>query len=186
MKEDSQIQQLKREIERLKRLVYLDHLTNLYNRRGFLEISNNYFQSAVNKRRKRRKNEISKLAIIFLDIDDFKKINDKHGHRRGDKALKVLARILRENLRKLDIIGRWGGEEFVVLLVNVPKENAKKIAEKLQRKIANDKTLGFQLTVSAGLAFPRQGETLSQVIHRADKLMYQAKKQGKNMVIISK
>jgi len=97
MRKDSQIRQLKREIERLKRLVYLDHLTNLYNRRGFLEISNNYFQSAVNKRKKRRQNEISKLAIIFLDVDDFKKINDKHGHRRGDKALKVLARILREN-----------------------------------------------------------------------------------------
>ncbi len=186
MKKNSQVQLLKNEIKRLKKLVYLDPLTKIYNRRGFSEIGSRYFQFNIKGKQKRRKNEISKLTIIFLDIDDFKKVNDKHGHNKGDKVLRAFTRFLKKNLRKTDIIARWGGEEFVVLLVNISEDKSKQIVQKLCRKISKNKMSGLYLTVSAGLTFPCKNENLSQVINRADKLMYQAKKQGKNMVIISK
>ena len=194
IKSESKILLLEKEIQRLKKLVYLDALTNVYNRRGFLEIGGNYFQSfredrpaclrrqACAGRGKRRKNEIASLALIFLDIDDFKKINDKYGHQKGDRVLKQLAKFLKFILRKTDLIGRWGGEEFVILLVNVSKVNAQKIAQKLCQKTSQIKIAGLHLTISLGLIIPKKEQTLAVIINKADKLMYQAKKQGKNQI----
>jgi len=182
----SKIHFLEKEIERLKKLAFLDPLTNIYNRRGFLEIGNNYFKSFVEKNTKRRRYEISNLAIIFLDLDDFKLINDQYGHARGDKVLKSLARLLKRSLRSMDVIGRWGGEEFVILLINASYLNAKHLAEKLRHKIEAKKLAGVSLTASFGLAFPKQDKSLIQLINKADKLMYRAKKLGKNKVIFIK
>lgn len=184
IKPESKILLLEKEIKRLKKLVYLDVLTNVYNRRGFLEIGGNYFKSFREDKRKRRKNEIISLALIFFDIDDFKKINDKYGHQRGDKVLKQLAKFLKLTLRKTDLIGRWGGEEFVILLVNVNKINAQRITQKLCQEISQTKRVGLHLTVSVGLIIPKKEKTLAVIINKADKLMYQAKKQGKNQVVI--
>ena len=186
---ESKILLLEKEIKRLKKLVYLDALTNVYNRRGFLEIGGNYFKSfredgpAYAGRGKRRKNEIASLAFIFLDIDDFKEINDKYGHQRGDRVLKQLAKFLKLTFRKTDLIGRWGGEEFVILLVNVSKVNAQRITQKLCQVIFQTKIVGLHLTVSVGLIVPKKEKTLAVIINKADKLMYQAKKRGKNQVV---
>jgi len=188
MKPEAKISLLKKEIEKLKKLVYLDALTKVYNRRGFLEIGGNYFKSfredrpACAGRGKRRKNGITSLALIFLDIDDFKKINDKYGHQKGDRVLKQLAKILQSILRKTDLLGRWGGEEFVILLVNVNKINAQKIAQKLCQLIARTRITGLYLTISLGLIIPKKEKTLTMIINKADKLMYQAKKRGKNQI----
>lgn len=189
IKFESKILLLEKEIKKLKKLVYLDALTNVYNRRGFLEIGGNYFKSfrgdksVYAGKKKRRKNEIISLALIFFDIDDFKKINDKYGHQKGDRILKQLAKFLKLTLRKTDLIGRWGGEEFVILLVNVNKSNAQRITQKLCQKISQTKIVGLHLTVSVGLIIPKKENTLAIIINKADKLMYQAKKQGKNQVV---
>jgi len=182
IKLESKILLLEKEIQKLKKLVYLDALTNVYNRRGFLEIGGNYFKSFKEDKGKRRKNEIASLALIFLDIDDFKKINDKYGHQRGDRVLKQLAKFLKLTLRKTDLLGRWGGEEFVILLVNVSKANALKIARKLWQLTARTKINDLYLTISLGLIIPKKEKTLTMIINKADKLMYQAKKQGKNQI----
>ena len=186
MKTDTKIVLLEKEIQRLKKLVYLDSLTNVYNRRGFLAIANNHFKSITHGKKKRRHNEISDLAVIFLDIDNFKNINDRYGHNRGDKILKGLAQLLKNSLRSNDIIGRWGGEEFVILLVNISRLNAKHLAEKLRAKIFTTKISNLFITTSLGLAFANHDKTLMQIINKADKLMYQAKKLGKNKVIYFK
>jgi diguanylate cyclase (GGDEF)-like protein len=184
MRFEAKIILLEKEIQKLRKLVYLDVLTNVYNRRGFLEIGGNYFKSFREDTGKRRKNGITSLALIFLDIDDFKKINDKYGHQKGDRVLKQLAKFLKSILRKTDLLGRWGGEEFVILLVNVSKANAQKIAQKLCQLTARTKITGLHLTISLGLIIPKKEKTLAIIINKADKLMYQAKKQGKNQVII--
>jgi len=185
IKLESKILLLEKEIQRLKKLVYLDALTKMYNRRGFLELGGNYFKSFREDRGKRRKNEIASLALIFLDIDDFKKINDKYGHQKGDRVLKQLAKFLKSTLRKTDLIGRWGGEEFVILLVNVSKIHAQKIAQKLCQLTSRTKIAGVHLTISLGLIIPKKEKTLALIINKADKLMYQAKKQGKNQYVSS-
>ncbi|NMB92192.1 MAG: GGDEF domain-containing protein [Parcubacteria group bacterium] len=182
----SKIHLLEKEIERLKKLVYLDPLTNLYNRRGFLEISNNYFKSFTRDQKKRRHYEISNLAIIFLDLDNFKAINDRYGHALGDKVLKSLSKLLKQSLRSMDVIGRWGGEEFVILLVNISQSNAQRLAEKLRHKIESTKLARVSITASFGLVFPKKDKSLIELINQADKLMYRAKKLGKNKVICIK
>jgi len=186
IKPETKIILLEKEIQRLKKLVYLDALTRIYNRRGFLEIGGNYFKSFKESKRKRRKNAIASLALIFLDIDDFKKINDKYGHQRGDRVLKQLAKFLKSVLRKVDLIGRWGGEEFVILLLNVSKANAQRITQKLCRLVSKTKIAGLYLTISLGLIIPKKEKTLALIINKADKLMYQAKKRGKNQAIFIK
>jgi diguanylate cyclase (GGDEF)-like protein len=180
---ESKIIQLEKEIRKLKKLVYLDPLTNVYNRRGFLEIGGNYFKSFKEGRDKHRKNEIKNLALIFLDIDDFKKINDQYGHQKGDKVLKYLAQFLKHIIRKTDLLSRWGGEEFVILLLNIDPINAKRLAHKICTKIKAEKMAGIHLTVSAGLIIPHKKDNLAFAINQADKLMYQAKKRGKNQYV---
>jgi diguanylate cyclase (GGDEF)-like protein len=186
IKPEIKIHQLEKEIQRLKKLVYLDALTNVYNRRGFLELGKNYLKSIHNGKDKRRKNEIADLAVIFLDLDDFKKVNDKYGHDKGDKVLKSFARLLKKSLRSMDLVARWGGEEFVTLLVNVSNDNARKIAQKLCHKISKTRIAGLHLTASLGLSSVKKGQTLMQIIIKADKFMYQAKKRGKNQVVYIK
>jgi len=180
---ESKIIQLEKEIKKLKKLVYLDPLTNIYNRRGFLEIGGNYFKSFKENKGKNRKNGIKNLALIFLDIDDFKKINDQYGHQKGDRVLKCLTQYLKHILRKTDLLSRWGGEEFVILLVNINPIDARNLAHKICTKIKQKNMAGIHLTISAGLVIPHKQDNLTCVINQADKLMYQAKKQGKNQYV---
>jgi len=184
------IKDLLEKIKELEFLAYFDELTNVYNRRGFLKESEKIFKTVVYKRKEieRRIGYKIPLSIIFLDIDDFKMINDKYGHKVGDLVLKKVAKILRERLRDSDIIGRLGGEEFVISLIGCDLNSALKIAEELRKKIEKSnlkiKKERIKLTASFGVVTYTNEKTLYDLINKADKAMYKAKKEGKNRVVI--
>jgi diguanylate cyclase (GGDEF)-like protein len=180
-----EIKKLKKENSKLKKLVYLDDLTRLYNRRALIEIGNRYFDSLkkLKQRKTKRRNDIKSLNILFLDIDDFKKINDKYGHEKGDRVLKSFSKFLLSNFRKTDIVSRYGGEEFVVLLVNVSYKIAKKISLKLRQKTEKASFNGLKITASIGVLNLRRERSFKELVKKADGLMYQAKKRGKNQVV---
>jgi diguanylate cyclase (GGDEF)-like protein len=129
------------------------------------------------------------LSVLFVDIDHFKAINDAHGHAVGDDALCHVARTLAGALRSADVVGRWGGEEFVVGLVECEPDEAWTIAERMRRAVAaSPLDLGaarVAITVSVGLACgPRRGEAATDLIARADRAMYEAKRAGRNRVVV--
>ncbi|SNR77611.1 GGDEF domain-containing protein [Desulfurobacterium atlanticum] len=126
-------------------------------------------------------------SALMIDIDHFKAINDKYGHEAGDRVLKELVRKLRDKIRDNDKIFRYGGEEFVVLLPETSKENAKKLAERIRKHIEETEVeIGegkkIKVTVSIGVAERKEGETIEDAIKRADEAMYRAKKAGRNRV----
>lgn len=188
-------EKLKKQVAFLQKLVYKDPLTDLYNRRGFLEASEKIFRMVMSvKSHERKKFRIEEIALVFLDLDDFKKINDKFGHEAGDAVLKGVAEILRNSLREIDVIGRWGGEEIVILLLGAGKKEALKISEDLRAKISGHDfilkrakkiriTASFGVAGMASAASAGKGKSLGELIVQADKAMYQAKKKGKNRVV---
>jgi diguanylate cyclase (GGDEF)-like protein len=128
-------------------------------------------------------------ALIFIDIDNFKQFNNTHGHKVGDQVLKMVAKTLHYNLRATDALGRWGGEEFLVILHDCDKlETLNAVAEKLRVLVAsssfdhNGATLN--VTVSMGATFARATDTPESLVHRADRLMYASKHAGRNCVTV--
>lgn len=188
---ENKIQELEDEIERLRHLVYFDELTGVLNRRGFLHEADAEFRliSSGTSTVERRVGIQIPFAIVFCDLDDFKSLNDTHGHAAGDKALKLGAQVFAHSLRQGDVLGRWGGEEFVIALVGAGATNAERIAEKLR---SNLETAQLQwegvhtpLTGSFGVAAYHNGDTLQDIVARADRAMYEAKKSGKNRVSVA-
>ncbi len=170
--------------EELQELSNRDPLTHSYNRRYFSDVSQKMLNLAS------RANH--SLSVIILDIDNFKNINDNYGHSIGDNVIITLARSLEEYVRTSDVISRFGGEEFVILLYNVSLPNGKKIAEKIRKNIENlkieTKQGDVQFTLSLGVAqYDKEQDfnNLEHTISRADKALYLAKSGGKNQVIIS-
>lgn len=169
---------LKQQSDKLKTMALRDQLTGLYNRFYLLEEADHKIAFA-----KRHKHEIS---LLMLDIDFFKLINDKHGHPTGDAVLKAVAKLLMKETRMEDIVARFGGEEFVIVLDHADIEGAKYKAEKIRREIEKLIPEKILVTVSIGLAQYRSGkETFEQLLKRADNSLYQAKEQGRNRVIIA-
>lgn len=126
------------------------------------------------------------LSVLMLDIDHFKDINDSFGHRMGDEALKHLAKLVRSELRQQDVLGRYGGEEFVILLPATSLTGAVQLAEKVRRAVAAAVfPHARRVTLSIGCAQVHLGETLEVAIERADDGMYQAKRGGRNQVVLS-
>jgi len=152
-----------------------DALTGLYNRHKFLELYVSSYKSMV-----QRHNDMS---IIMLDIDNFKKVNDSYGHNIGDKVIVQIAHALLKNLRNIDIVCRWGGEEFIALLPTASLKNAQELAQKIREHIVelNIEVVG-NVSASFGVAEVREGEDMNDVIARADKALYLAKNSGKNCV----
>jgi diguanylate cyclase (GGDEF)-like protein len=163
--------------EAYKEMVITDPLTGLLNRKAIEERINNELK------RIQRYNEF--CSIVFIDIDDFKQVNDRYGHERGDKVLIELAVFLRRELRNTDYTGRYGGEEFVVCLVNTGKTLALRVAERLLslfREISIGEE-GIRCTFSAGIASaPEDGMEFDELCRKADEAMYVSKKNGKNQV----
>lgn len=158
-----------------------DFLTGLYNRRYFFEAMQSYFTKALQ--------ESEKFAIAMVDIDHFKKINDTYGHDTGDRAINTIADILRANTSSNDMVARFGGEEFCVVLTNITPSKALEVFENLRAKIGecsitatNGTTLSC--TVSIGVLLSPE-ESLEESINQADMLLYSAKQQGRNRVIHS-
>jgi diguanylate cyclase len=173
------IRKLQAELTQLSETVRVDQLTGVLNRRGFDE--------AIVKEISRSKRNESKLTIAFLDIDNFKKLNDSFGHHVGDEALQLLAKTIQSTIRPTDVVSRFGGEEFVILLPDTDIEQAVSTVMRLQRALTkqffmanNERQL---ITFSAGVALFNKHEADADVISRADQAMYLAKKSGKNRVM---
>ena len=190
MKKKYNIKKLLAEIKRLNFLAYYDELTKVLNRRGFLENSEKIFQAVAYKRREleRRIKYRIPLSVIFLDIDNFKKINDFYGHKAGDRVLEKVAQVIKGRLRDYDIVGRLGGEEFVITLIGCDLNSAQKIAEDLRQRIEKTKiktNKGYlNITASLGVVSYDRERNFKELIDKADKAMYKAKKSGKNRVVV--
>lgn len=171
-----------RHIEELRKQATFDYLTKVYNRSFLIKRLEEEFQRAV------RHN--LKFTTIFVDIDNFKAFNDTYGHLLGDKLLVDFSAILKQTLRKNDIIGRFGGEEFLIVTPETDKKGGMALAEKLLDAVHEHKFMGSKgeiagISFSAGIAsFPDDGKTLEDIIEKADVAMYMAKKEGKNRINI--
>ena len=127
------------------------------------------------------------LSILLLDIDDFKRINDTQGHLVGDKVLKELVEEIRKNVRRVDMLGRYGGEEFVVVLPETGLREAKKVAEKIRKRVERKNfTHSLKVTISIGVAeLDLLKDTVDFLLSKADNAMYVAKRKGKNNVCLN-
>jgi len=125
----------------------------------------------------------NKMSLILLDIDFFKKVNDNYGHNMGDQVLIQISHTLLRTLRNIDIICRWGGEEFIAILPTAPLEIASVITEKIRKSIEElDIDIVGKVTASFGVAEVKEGESMEDVVDRADKALYLAKDSGRNCV----
>ena len=178
---NAEIVKLQHELQHTSELVRHDPLTGALNRKGLDE--------ALTREIARARRRDSPLCIGLLDIDNFKRINDTHGHSTGDAALQHLAEIARNNLRPQDTLGRYGGEEFVIVLPDTPVDNAVIALQRLQRALTNNYFLAegqkLLITFSAGVARLENDEAPEVTIDRADKAMYRAKRAGKNRVMMA-
>ncbi|MDH5387568.1 MAG: GGDEF domain-containing protein [Gammaproteobacteria bacterium] len=162
--------------KRIEKLSITDKLTQLYNRTMIDDILEKSFS-----RSQRYQEEIS---IILIDIDKFKEVNDTYGHQTGDHVLQKLANILQDNTRSSDSVGRWGGEEFIVITSNTGKSDIAIMAEKLRLTIEScDFDNVGKITASFGIANYESGDSVESLTRRADVCLYLAKKSGRNKVI---
>ena len=167
---------LEAEKRSLTQLAVTDPLTGLANRRG---IETFFLHHAATRRR---------VALLALDIDHFKSINDRYGHTVGDRVLERFAEILKQHCRSTDCAGRWGGEEFVLLVEEVALEAAIEVAERIRRAIDTDWTAlapALRVTTSIGIAFATAPTDLETLFARADRALYAAKAQGRNRVVLA-
>ncbi len=170
---------LRRLLEQVREMAVKDSLTGIYNRRGFFELAE--------KEEQRFLRYGGSLHAIMVDLDRFKHINDTHGHRVGDRVLVVAADRCRKALRSSDLLGRWGGEEFAVLLPEIDFEGARQTAQRLTEVLAAtpiDTPEGqIRTTLSAGVAtFDGSCRNLGDLLNHADKALYEAKRRGRNQV----
>jgi diguanylate cyclase (GGDEF)-like protein len=168
----TELEQKNRDLEKLS---ITDRLTGLYNRRKLdEEIAEEYA---------RAKRSHLPLSVIMMDIDRFKSVNDNLGHQAGDRVLSEFANILRRTIREVDLVGRWGGEEFMIQCPGTDLGGAVSLAEKLRETIATHVFEdGGRMTGSFGVTDLRPNETLDEMIKRADDALYRAKKSGRNRV----
>jgi len=158
----------------LESLSTTDRLTGLFNRMKL--------DTALKKEISRIDRYDHGLSIILMDIDHFKMVNDKLGHQAGDEVLKDVAATLRENVREVDIVGRWGGEEFLIICPETDLEGAYAIAEKMRSKMENWNLKSVNATGSFGVAEFAKGDEEGDLIRKADRALYKAKESGRNRV----
>jgi len=174
-------QSMAEKIKRLEEMALLDGLTRLANR------------SHTEANLQIRLEELDRygwpFGVLFVDIDHFKAINDQFGHEQGDKVLKLVAMTLQNSLRPFDFLGRWGGEEFLAIVINVTQAKLEKIAERARMLIQESKLVvgkgQVELTVSIGATLAHKKDQISDLVKMADQLMYQSKKAGRNRVTIN-
>jgi len=178
---EARIRELEVKLQHMSELVREDQLTGSLNRRGLDDVFER--ESARADRRN------MPLCIALLDLDNFKKLNDTYGHLVGDNALRHLVKVVRETLRSMDVIARFGGEEFLILLPETNVDAASAAMVRVQRELTrhfflhdNEKTL---ITFSCGVALRHPNEEQASLMARADRAMYQAKQSGKNRVVIA-
>ncbi|MBE0598019.1 MAG: GGDEF domain-containing protein [Desulfuromonadales bacterium] len=170
-----QVEQLNHD---LQRLVNIDQLTQLPNRRAIL--------NALEREMERFSRYHTTFSLIFVDLDHFKLVNDRFGHLIGDQTLAWVAGRLRSLLRRVDMVGRYGGEEFVLLLPATRAGDACILAENLREQTAAEPcpATGETVSLSLGITEVRQHDTVVEILERADRAMYEAKRQGRNRVCL--
>jgi len=169
------VTELKIAMEKLSRVAITDSLTQLYNRGYIFEV--------LNDRIKEAKRYGTPLNILMLDIDHFKAVNDKFGHQKGDEVLIAVSNVISNQIREIDIVGRYGGEEFLVIFPNTDKSGAIRAAEKVRKAIEALDWKGIKLktTISGGIA-EFKNETDLNLVEKADQLLYLAKGNGRNKI----
>jgi len=165
----------------VERLAIVDGLTGLYVHR--------YFQEKLTQEMKRAKVYDEKFSLLMADIDYFKRYNDQFGHLAGDELLRRVSMALKEGVRETDIVSRYGGEEFAIILLHREKEEAEEIAEGLRKRVESMRLEveggNTGVTISMGLAtFPEDGLSESELIKHADEALYRAKEGGRNRVVV--
>jgi diguanylate cyclase (GGDEF)-like protein len=167
-------------VDRVKQLAYLDGLTGIFNRR-FFELR---FMEEIERARRYG----TGMAVIMADIDQFKRLNDEFGHVLGDEVLRQVSSLFHQQLRKIDVVCRYGGEEFGILLTQADANHAVNVAEKLRKMVASWQFPGVPrtVTISAGAsAFPCHGATRDDLVRAADSALYTAKQAGRNRVCLA-
>jgi diguanylate cyclase len=167
------ISELRSKLETVEAEANLDPLTDLFNRRSLERALEEFFTLC--------KQSKMSFSLVLIDFDDFKYVNDNYGHHVGDLVLARVAKILRTNMRAKDIVGRWGGDEFMAILPNTDLENAKKVVERIKSQIGKMEILAegkrFKVSISAGVVqFGENFQSLLDMIKEADRLMYEDKK----------
>jgi diguanylate cyclase (GGDEF)-like protein len=174
---------LKERNDMLRELSGTDELTKINNRRRFME----YFRAEFNRSVRYH----HPLSFIIFDLDYFKQVNDKYGHIMGDLVLVEVARTVQEAIRKCDIIGRYGGEEFTLLLPETPLKGAIPYAERLRKRIENmelsDPNISLEITLSGGIAaYPHHNaQSVDELLQKADLALYRAKEKGRNRIEVA-
>ncbi len=163
---------------------WVDQLTGVSNRL--------YFQQRFESEIRRTENYRQALALLMLDIDEFKRINDTHGHYAGDVVIKKMAELVKKNTRSSDLVGRYGGDEFMVLITSTTEEKAVSFAEHLREKISTTDIaipgteVPVRITISGGLAlFPTHGQSTTDLFRAADDALYESKGQGRNRILLA-
>jgi diguanylate cyclase (GGDEF)-like protein len=169
---------LRRQAEGERLAARRDALTGLLNAQGFYE--------ALYREVRRSQRYGSWLTLAYLDLDNFKEVNDTHSHAIGDQVLRCFARLLRDTCREIDVIGRLGGDEFVLYFPETSIENSATACERIRKATEaypwHEITPGIRLTISIGLASDADGETIEEVLNAADRHLYEAKAIGRNRV----
>lgn len=167
---------LKEQCEIEKRLSVTDHLTGLFNRQRLDETVDHEIRRAIR--------HTSAFSIIMLDLDFFKNVNDTYGHKIGDEVLIEVAKILQQQTRKTDVVGRWGGEEFMIICPEPDGQDGEELAEKVRAKIEQHPfAIVGNITASFGVSLYQQSDQDRSIVERVDRALYQAKRQGRNCVV---
>jgi len=167
--------QLEEALEKIKQISITDKLTGLYNRY--------HIDSVLENNQKMADRHDICYGLILLDIDDFKLVNDTYGHNAGDLLLKEFSSLLKNSIRQTDILGRWGGEEFLIIVSHTSEDSLLTLAEHIREKIENYSFTDIpKITASFGVSLLKKDEEIQSVLHRADIALYKAKEKGKNMV----
>jgi diguanylate cyclase (GGDEF)-like protein/PAS domain S-box-containing protein len=177
---NTEVIETRRQIRKIRRTALTDPLTEVGNRKRL----ESHLRMAVAEF-----GQQGAVGLIFADIDHFKEFNDTYGHAIGDKVLRMVARTLRHNLRSVDMIGRWGGEEFLAIMHEIDSlELLKNLADKLcalvERSHLDLHGRKLEVTISVGATILLPTDTLESLVHRADQLMYQSKQAGRNRVTV--
>ncbi|KPK03482.1 MAG: hypothetical protein AMS20_10515, partial [Gemmatimonas sp. SG8_28] len=163
--------------EELERLSVTDPLTGLFNRRKLVQ--------KIEQEAQRSGRTGKPFAVLMMDVDEFKAVNDRFGHHAGDRVLVAVARVLHDSVRVIDSVGRYGGEEFVVVLPETDRTHGVETAERIRAAVASRRLApgveDTRVTVSIGVAeFPTDGTTVDVIIDSADRALYVAKQRGRN------
>ena len=191
------IKSQEKKIKRLESLVERDFLTGVYNRQGFVNQVEKFLKQPKLSLfvERRRSFAIKDVSIVFIDLDNIKIINDSFGHKAGDVVLKRVAKFFQKSIRKIDILSRWGGDEFVIAFLNFEQKKVFKIVERIRKKLSNLKITfknnKIKVTASFGVIcglvkkYNQKAHFLYDLIDKADKAMYKAKKDFKKNRVVS-